>query len=127
MSLTARSVLLAQMLEAANRAVTYVEGMSEADFLADTKTQEAVAMNLINVGEAATKLVRDHKEFVARYADIRWRGMLSMRNRIAHNYADLDFHLIWETVTTDLPDLLRMLPTIIREAGPTEPLPREAD
>ena len=125
MSRTNARALLEQMLESASRAVSYIDGLSLPTFLKDTRTQEAVAMNLINVGEAATKLLRDHEELASRYPQVRWRAMLAMRNRIAHNYTDLDFHVVWETVTTSLPDLLKALPPIIRDAsaasGPQTP------
>ena len=125
MSRTDARALLEQMLESASRAVSYIDGLSLPTFLKDTRTQEAVAMNLINVGEAATKLLRDHEELASRYPQVRWRAMLAMRNRIAHNYTDLDFHVVWETVTTSLPDLLKALPPIIRDAsaasGPQTP------
>ncbi len=125
MSRTNARALLEQMLESASRAVSYIDGLFLPTFLKDTRTQEAVAMNLINVGEAATKLLRDHEELASRYLQVRWRAMLAMRNRIAHNYTDLDFHVVWETVPTSLPDLLKALPPIIRDAsaasGPQTP------
>ena len=117
--------LLEHMFESASRAVSCIDGFSLEDFLLDRRTQEAVAMNLINIGEAATKLLRDHSELVGRYPPVRWRSMLAMRNRIAHGYTDLDFHVVRETVTTSLPDLLKVLPPIIRDAsaafGPQTP------
>lgn len=48
---------LAHMLEAIKLARSYVEGLSKADFLADTKTQQAVILNIVIIGEAATQLV----------------------------------------------------------------------
>jgi uncharacterized protein with HEPN domain len=116
MSRTSLIALLVQMKDYADLALSYIDGMGELDFLRDTKTQQAVAMNLINVGEAATKILRDHRAFSERHPDIRWRGMLAMRNRIAHNYSDLDFQIVWETTTVDLRDLARHLPTLIRDA-----------
>ena len=41
-----------QMVAAAADALTFTEGMAEEDFLADLRTQRAVAMSLIIVGEA---------------------------------------------------------------------------
>jgi uncharacterized protein with HEPN domain len=35
-----------------------------------------------------------------------------MRNRIAHGYFDINLDVVWETVRTALPDLLRILQTI---------------
>ena len=116
MSRTNAKALLSQMLESASTAVSFVDGLTLGDFLADHRTQAAVAMSLINVGEAATRLLRDHEAFAARHPQVPWRLMLAMRNRIAHNYIDLNFPVIWETVTTSLPELIDALPSIIQSA-----------
>lgn len=48
-------LVLDQMLGAARLATSYVDGMPEDEFLADTRTQQAVAMNLLKIGEAAMR------------------------------------------------------------------------
>ena len=117
--------LLEQMFDSASSAVSYVDGLSLEDFLLDKRPRDAVAMNLINIGEAGAKLLRHHAELLDRHPHVRWRSMFAMRNRIAQGYTDLDFHVVWETVTTSLPDLLKALPPIIRDAsaasGPQTP------
>lgn len=105
---------LAHMRQAASDACTFVEGQGKADFLEDKRTQQAVVMNLIIIGEAATKIMDRHPDFVGQHPDIPWRGMRGMRNRIAHGYFDIDLDVVWETVQSALPDLLRKLP----DAGP---------
>lgn len=101
---------LGHMRQAASDACTFVEGLSREDFLADKRTQQAVVMNLIIIGEAATQVMDRHPDFAGRHSDIPWRGMRGMRNRIAHGYFDIDLDVVWETVQSALPDLLRKLP-----------------
>ncbi|HHQ4456600.1 TPA: HepT-like ribonuclease domain-containing protein [Aeromonas hydrophila] len=43
--------------QAAINARHFVEGLDKADFLADKRTQQAVIMSLIIIGEAATKIM----------------------------------------------------------------------
>ncbi|WP_346380722.1 HepT-like ribonuclease domain-containing protein [Acidithiobacillus sp.] len=43
--------------QAATDACSFVEGMDKIDFINDKRTQQAVIMNLIIVGEAATKVM----------------------------------------------------------------------
>lgn len=38
-----------------------------------------------------------------------WRSMRGMRNRIAHGYFDINLDVVWDTVQTALPDLLKHL------------------
>ena len=101
--------LLGQMAQSGKLAISYVEGMSKEDFLADTRTQQAVIMNLVIIGETATKILQDHTAFTEAQAAIPWRSMKGMRNRIAHGYFDTDLNVVWETVQTSVPDLVQQL------------------
>ena len=108
---------LDQMLEAAQQACSYVEGMRKEDFLADKRTQQAVILNLIIIGEVATKLLQSHGDFLGHHADVPWRSMKGMRNRIAHGYFDINLDMVWETIQKALPELAARLPSIRRMAG----------
>lgn len=107
---------LDHMLDAAQQACAYVEGLSKADFLADRRTQQAVILNLVILGEAATKLLDGYEPFLSRYPQVPWRSMKGMRNRIAHGYFDINLDVVWDTVQTALPELLAQVPPI-REAA----------
>ncbi len=69
-------------------------------------------MSLIIVGEASTKIMAGFPEFTQEQPSVPWRSMRSMRgmrNRIAHGYFDINLDVVWETVQTALPDLLKQL------------------
>lgn len=97
---------------AARMARSYVENMSREEFLADTRTQQAVILNLFVIGEAATKLLSEYPEFADEHSAIAWKAMKGMRNRIAHGYFDVDLEIVWETVGTSLPELLSQLSSL---------------
>ena len=84
--------------QAATDARSFVEGMAKDDFLADKRTQQAVIMSLIVIGEAATKVMDGYVEFTQAHADVPWRSMRNMRNRMAHGYFDINLDVVWETV-----------------------------
>lgn len=107
---------LDDMVDAARQACAYVEGVSKADFLKDRRTQQAVILNLVILGEAATQLLGQHADFLARHPQVPWQDMRGMRNRVAHGYFDIDLQVVWDTVQIDLPSLLARLPAI-REAA----------
>ena len=109
MSVPAAEELLGHLRDAAVQAVTYVEGLAKEDFLADKRTQQAVILNIIILGEAAIKLMDNYPGVVAAMPDIEWRSMRGMRNRIAHGYYDINLDVVWETVSTALPDLVERL------------------
>mgnify|MGYP002735606410 FL=1 len=98
-----------EMVAAATDALTFTDGMAEEDFLADLRTQRAVVMSLMIVGEAASRILSDYPDFVDARAAIPWRGIRGMRNRIAHGYFDIDLHVVWTTVQIELPALIEHL------------------
>jgi uncharacterized protein with HEPN domain len=100
---------LDHMRQAATDARSFVDGLSKEDFLADKRTQQAVIMSLIVIGEAATKVMDQHNEYVAEHPEVPWRSMRGMRNRIAHGYFDINLDVVWDTVQMALPDLLSKL------------------
>ncbi|MFN7888261.1 MAG: DUF86 domain-containing protein [Betaproteobacteria bacterium] len=110
MSVGRQADYLQHIRQAAEEACSFVAELSREDFLQDRRTQRAVVMSLIVIGEAATQLMDRYPEFVAAHAAVPWRSMRGMRNRIAHGYFDIDLNIVWETVRTALPDLLAQLP-----------------
>jgi uncharacterized protein with HEPN domain len=100
------------MLEAARLACLYIEGMRKEDFVADKRTQQAVIMNLVIIGESAIKLLQDHMNFLEMYPEVPSKEMKGMRNRIAHGYFEINLDVVWETMQSALPDLLVRLPAI---------------
>lgn len=102
--------------QAAADARSFVEGLAKDDFLADKRTQQAVIMSLIIVGEAATKVMVDYAEFTQAHAEVPWRSMRNMRNRMAHGYFDINLDVVWETVQEWLPALLKQLPAVRQDA-----------
>ena len=102
------------MLTAANDAHRFIDGMSKEDFLADKRTQQAVVMSLVIIGEAAARIMDKHSQFVADNSEIPWRGVRGMRNRVTHGYFDIDLNVVWATTQTALPDLLSQLERLRR-------------
>ena len=102
--------------QAATDARSFVEGMAKANFLADRRTQQAVIMSLIVIGEAATKVMDGYAEFTQAHSEVPWRSMRNMRNRMAHGYFDINLDVVWETVEEWLPTLLKQLPAMRQDA-----------
>ena len=96
---------LEHILNAIHLALSYVDGMTKEDFLSDSKTQQAVILNILVMGEAATKLATERPDFVAQHPYIPWKQMRGMRNRMAHGYFEINLNIVWETVQVSLPEL----------------------
>ena len=101
---------LRHIVEAVEKIQSYVDGMSLEDFLADTRTSDAVLRNLEIVGEA-TRLVPE--EVTTRHHQVPWADMRALRNIVAHEYDRVDLRIIWEAVHQDLPPLVSLLQEVL--------------
>jgi uncharacterized protein with HEPN domain len=77
---------LQHIVDAIDRATSYVKDMDMAGFEADTRTQDAVIRSIEIVGEAANKTRVADPDFAARHPHVPWDVMYGMRNPIVHDY-----------------------------------------
>ena len=61
---------------------------------------------LIQVQENAKKLT---DEFKQNRKNIPWTDIAGLRNRIVHDYGNVDLNIVYETLKNDIPDLLELL------------------
>ena len=111
---------LNHMKQAAIDACSFVEGLEKDDFLSDKRTQQAVIMSLIIIGEAATKIMDSYTQFVELHQEVPWRNIRGMRNRIAHGYFEINLDIVWDTARTALPELLKKLTAVCNDADDNE-------
>ena len=107
---------LEHIQQAAIDARSFVDGLAKEDFLADKRTQQAVIMSLIVIGEAATKIMDGYTAFTQAHSEVPWRSMRNMRNRMAHGYFDINLDIVWDTVQEWLPELLKQLPSVLQDS-----------
>ena len=99
-------VRLLHMRDFAQKAVQLTEGKTRADLEHDKVLRLAVTRLLELVGEAATHVPIEMRE---RNPEIPWPKIVSMRNRLIHGYDDVDYAVLWDALTFNLPGLLRQL------------------
>ena len=92
---------------------SYVAGQTHEQFLEDAKTQDAVLRRFLVAGEAA----RLTPETCAQFANVPFHKIVGMRNRVVHDYGNVDFEIVWETVQTHLPSLFQDLQDFFAERG----------
>ncbi|MBO1329031.1 DUF86 domain-containing protein [Acetobacter suratthaniensis] len=101
------------MRDAQADAISFIGTMSRDEFLQDRRTQQAVVMSLIIIGEAASKIINAWPEIKDTHPDIPWGAMRGMRNRIAHGYFAVDYGMVWDTVRHALPSLEQQLNSLL--------------
>lgn len=97
---------LQHMLQAIERAFAHIADVPDASaFEADAKSQDSVVRTIEIIGEAANKITQADPAFVALHPEIPWQLMRAMRNKIIHDYFEVDYEVVWRTVKNDLPNL----------------------
>jgi uncharacterized protein with HEPN domain len=103
------TVGLRHMLDHAREAVEMARGKTRSDLDTDRKLNLALVRLLEIVGEAANRLTSAERD---RYPGIPWVEIVGLRNRLIHGYDSVDFDILWEIVTQDLPPLVQSLEKI---------------
>ena len=88
----------------------YTEGTEAKDFLDDKKTITACAFTVSQIGEIVKEIEEDTMK---KYSDIPWNSIKGMRNRIVHDYENVDLSVLWGTIKESLPELKEKLKEII--------------
>jgi uncharacterized protein with HEPN domain len=96
--------------EASRRIASYTAEMSYETFLADTKTQDAVVRNLEIIGEAAKNLTEDLRN---QHSEIPWKSLAGVRDKLIHHYFGVNFDIVWQIVTVELPQVAAPLTKIL--------------
>ena len=104
------SVRLRHILDAANEAVSICKGKKRKDLDTDRLLNLSLVRLLEIIGEAATGISDEFKEA---HPEVPWYQMTGMRNRLIHGYFDVNLEVIWQTVNSDLPSLVRQLNAIL--------------
>ena len=89
-------------------------GDSYDSYFTDHDYQDAIKMNLLQIGEICNRL---SDECTGQIKDIPWREIYGLRNVIAHGYESLVEERIWNTVKEDIPDLKAVVTDILEEMG----------
>ncbi len=86
--------------------IAHTKGLSYEELLKNEVLLDSIMFRLIQISENSDKLTEAFKE---KYSAIPWRAVKGMRNRIVHQYGDVDLSVIYETVLHDVPILLNTI------------------
>ena len=107
-------VYLRHILDAIEQIELYAEDIDKATFEEQRMVQDAVIRQLEIIGEASRQLP---EEFRKRHDQVPWHAIIGMRNRIAHEYVDIDLAVVWEVVQYDLPGLKSDVQAILEDSA----------
>ncbi|MCI6524314.1 MAG: DUF86 domain-containing protein [Parabacteroides sp.] len=102
------------LMEERSAIVTHVN-----DFLCSPEGMlrlDALCMNLIALGESVKNLDKmTNGELLALYPEVYWKGIMRIRDKIAHHYFDIDAEIVLATLKKDISPLSRTINRIIQD------------
>ncbi len=80
------------------------------EFFVSEDLKRAFVRSLEIIGEATKQVPPEFRE---QHPDLPWRLMAGMRDRLIHDYGGVDYEIVWQTITEDVPKLAEKLKTIL--------------
>jgi len=100
------------MLENAEKAIRFVEGMKFEEFTEDEKTAYAVIRALEVIGEAVRKIPQDLRDM---YPEVSRREIAGMKEKFIHEYFGVNSSVVWRTIQEDLLILIGQLNNVLND------------
>lgn len=100
------------ILDYAKSSLEFTANLQYEELLMDKKAIFATIRALEVVGEASNRISDEVKE---KYPHLPWIEMRGLRNRIIHNYDDIDYEIIWKVLKNEIPKLIPQIESIIDE------------
>lgn len=85
--------------------VKHMKGISKQELRNNEILLDSMLFRLIQMYENAKKLNASYK---AARSDIPWRDISGLRNRVVHDYGNVDLEIVFATLTEDVPYLIEL-------------------
>lgn len=105
------TLFLKDILTACEDIQEFVKDIHFSDFVHDKKTTSAVIRQFEIIGEAAKHIPEPIRK---KYPDVPWKDMSAMRDRLIHGYFGVDYHLVWDTIRSKIPELKTAITQILK-------------
>ena len=105
------TVYLRHILDAIELIEEYTKEMSENEFLSNSMAHDAVVRQIEIIGEAARNI---SDNFRVLHPNLPWGKMVGIRNKIIHEYFNVNFAIVWDTVQEDLPVLQETIKSVLK-------------
>jgi uncharacterized protein with HEPN domain len=96
-------------------------GRNYDDLLNDEYYAHAVIRAIEVIGEAVKNLSAPLK---GGHPDIAWREIAGMRDKVIHRYFEINWQIVWNVITDDLPALEPKIAALLKEPGAASPASR---
>lgn len=111
MSLHDPDIALRQMLDHSREAVILSTDKSAQELIENRVLGLAIVRLMEIVGEAANRVPNEER---AKHPEIPWSQIISLRNRLIHGYDAIDYEILYQILSHDLPELVFSLERILK-------------
>lgn len=101
------------MLNSALRIQNRTQNLTFDDFLNDEDVIDIVERKVITIGEAADKILKEFPDITSANSQIPWHQMKGMRNRLVHDYDNVNYEKLWLVVVEDIAPLITELQNLL--------------
>jgi uncharacterized protein with HEPN domain len=102
--------IILDIVRSARLILEFTKDMDLETFSKDLKTQSSVLYQIVILGEAVNRL---SSEFSNKYPQIPITSIRGMRNRVVHEYNEVDVEILWQVTQSNIPDLLKQVEPLI--------------
>jgi uncharacterized protein with HEPN domain len=96
----------------------HVERLGFEDLLEDELLQRGVIRSLEIIGEASKNVSPEIKKA---HPEIEWKMMAAMRDKLIHRYFQVNWRIVWNVLTMEIPPLKVQIEEILQESQPKSP------
>jgi len=87
-------------------------GVTKEQFLENEVLKRAIIRSLEIIGEASKRIPDDAK---LKWPAVSWKNMAGMRDRLIHDYAGVNYNIVWDVVKNKIPELEKQITAAISE------------
>ncbi len=102
---------LRHILDEADYILGKSEGLNKKNFLKDETLKRAFVRSIEIIGEAVKKLPDDFRK---NHGAVDWRAMAGTRDKLIHDYFGIDYDIVWDIITVEIPELRKQIKKILK-------------
>lgn len=97
---------ISKIKENLNFIVKHMENTERNDFDKNELLQDSMSFRLIQISEDSKKLTEEYR---ANNSHIPWNDIFGLRNRIVHDYGNVDLSIVFDTLKNDIPEVFNLI------------------
>lgn len=102
-------IRLQHMLDASREARLFLADRQKSDIYHNRMLEHTFIRLVTVIGEAASKISQETREQIP---ELNWVDIIKMRNKLVHDYMNINLSILWDTIEINLPELIEVLEKI---------------